>query len=286
MSWTHEQKWDLDAEPARVFQALTGELEAWFTEHAELGRRSGEPFRFWGRDTLGTPARESASQVLAALEPDRLVRFTWVFSGAPSEVTWAIEPREGGSTLRLTHVLSDAPGVSRFRELVDDHWRLAAGNLRAHLAGGQEIVRPDYTDPSPTVRFSLFIDAPPERVFHTITDPELINQWFGTKAAEVDLRVGGRYATNWKYKVDGRDVLGGPTTILELVPGRKLVLDWPDWRGDVAVNRQTVTFELAPEGKGTRLNFTHAGFDRAGDVSDYPFGWRHFLDELTRVAQG
>ena len=27
MSWTHEQKWDLEADPSRVFRALTGELE-------------------------------------------------------------------------------------------------------------------------------------------------------------------------------------------------------------------------------------------------------------------
>ncbi len=284
MSWTHEQKWNLEAEPTRVFRALTDELTTWFAEHAEPGRRPGAPFRFWGRHTLGMPTKDQATQVLTGYEPDRRIAFSWSINGIASEVTWAIEPREGGSTFKITHAFAAPLGGTRSHELVDDLWRLAAGNLMAHLSGGDGILLPDFADRSPVVRFSLFIDAPPERVFQTITDPALINQWFQTQSADVDMRVGGRYATNWTYKVDGRDVQGGPTTILELVPGRKLVLDWPDWRGDATVSSQRISFELQPEGDGTRLDFMHAGFDRPTDVSDYPFGWKYFLGELTRVA--
>ncbi len=286
MSWTHEQKWDLEADPSRVFRALTGELTTWFAEHAEPGSQVGAPFRFWGRHTLGMPTREQATQQLTRYEKDRVLAFTWVMNGAPSEVSWTVAPREGGSTFKVAHSFESEPPGPRARELVDDLWRLAAGNLMSHLAGGDGILLPDFADPSPVVHFSLYIDASPARVFQTITDPALVNQWFQTQSADVDLREGGRYATNWAYKVDGRDVQGGPTKILELVPGKKLVLDWPDWRGDASVNTQTITFELEPEGKGTRLEFTHAGFARAADISDYPFGWRFFLKELARVATG
>ena len=56
-------------------------------------------------------------------------------------------------------------------ELVDDLWRLTLGNLDAHLRGGDGVVLPDYSDPSPEIRLSIVIDAPPERVFKALVDP-------------------------------------------------------------------------------------------------------------------
>ena len=43
-------------------------------------------------------------------------------------------------------------------------------------------------------------------------------------------------------------------------------------------------FDLTPEDGGTRVDFVHAGFERAEDVSDYPFGWVWFLSRLREVA--
>ena len=76
---------------------------------------------------------------------------------------------------------------------------------------------------------------------------------------------------------------GGPTRILEIVPNEKLVLDWPDWRGDTSVTGQTIGFFLRPVGSATELTFVHAGFSRTADISDYPFGWGQFMGELKRV---
>jgi hypothetical protein len=56
----------------------------------------------------------------------------------------------------------------------------------------------------------------------------------------------------------------------------KLVIDWPDWRGDDGVPVQRVTYLLAPERNGTRVTLVHDGFVRAADVSDYPMGWLAF----------
>jgi len=80
--------------------------------------------------------------------------------------------------------------------------------------------------------------------------------------------------------------MGGPTKILELVPNEKLVLDWPDWRGDTSVAGQRITCQLEAEGAGTRLTFAHSGFDRTADISDYPFGWVSFMAKLGEVFQG
>lgn len=107
----------------------------------------------------------------------------------------------------------------------------------------------------------------------------------GAPAPVVELEVGGRYELGWTYQVDGRDVSGGPMRILDLVPNERLVVSWPDWRGDAAVPMQSITWLLGSEGTGTRVTLIHAGFTRTVDFSDYPFGWGHFMAELARVAR-
>ncbi len=289
MSWTYAHTFSLPAPPAQVFRALTdmSELTRWFAESVETGRVAGEPYRFWGRHTLGVPTARDATQALTRFAPGMGLGFTWRLFGVDTEVGMALTPgKDGaGTALALTHHVAGDLGVSRARELIDDHWRLAFGNLQAHLAGGEGLMLPDYRDPAPEVRLTISIAAPPARVFRALLEPEAVNRWFGSTAAVVEPRVGGAYRLGWQYQVDGRDVVGGPTRILELVPDRKLTLDWPDWRGDAAVTGQQITFLLEPAGEGTRLTFIHGGFGRAADVSDYPFGWQYFLGTLKAEAE-
>lgn len=286
MSFTHEFSCTLAAPPGGVFAALCdgAALTHWFAEHAEVGDAVGRPYRFWGRHSLDTPAPSDATQRITRLERDRALAFDWTLAGKPTEVTMVLGEEGGGTRVVLRHAVNGTMDRPRPKALIDDHWRLALGNLSMHLAGGEGIVLPDYTDPAPCIRRVVMIDAPRAVVFRCLIEPALINQWFATKSAEVEPHVGGRYSVNWRYEIDGRPVQGGPTRILALDPDARLVLDWPDWRGDTSVDGQTISFELASVGTGTRLTFVHAGFERAADLSDYPFGWRWFLAELTRVV--
>ncbi|MBK6423328.1 MAG: SRPBCC domain-containing protein [Gemmatimonadetes bacterium] len=289
MSWTHTQVFALPAPPVQVFRALTdmSELTRWFAESVEVGRVAGEPYRFWGRHTLGVPTAREATQALTRFAPGTGLGFTWRVSGVETEVGMVLAPGKDGSgtALTLTHRVDGDLGMSRARELIDDHWKLAMGNLQAHLAGGEGLMLPDYRDPAPEVRLTITIAAPPAKVFRALVEPEAVNRWFGSTAAVVEPRVGGAYTLGWRYQVDGREVAGGPTRILEFVPDRKLTLDWPDWRGDATVTGQQITFLLEPAGGGTRLTFIHSGFGRAADVSDYPFGWQYFLGTLRTEAE-
>ncbi len=290
MTWTHEHSCKLPASAERVFRALTHreELTCWFAEHAAPGTTSGGSFRFWGRHTLGVPSAMDATQQLTRFEPDTAVGFTWRLYQVETEVTIVLAADGDGTSTKLTlrHEIHCDLGVTRGRELIDDLWKFTLGNLACHLAGGAGIVLPDYADPAPEVRMTITIDASPEAVFRALIEPEAINRWFDTTSAIVEPQVGGRYDLQWKYKVDGQEVHGGPTKILEIVPSRKLVLDWPDWRGDSTVTGQTITWLLEPSGSATQVTFIHAGFGRTTDISDYPFGWVYFLAELTKVAQG
>jgi uncharacterized protein YndB with AHSA1/START domain len=287
MTWTYEHTFKLPGAPERVYQAWTDAraLARWFAEHADLHIAPGGKYRFWGRHTLGSPTQSEADQRITRLEAGKLLAFSWRLYHVDTEVMLAFTPGEEGTELSLRHQISGDLGVKRSRELIDDLWRLSCGNLQRHLDGGSGIVLPDYADPKPEVRMTVSIAAPPEAVFRALIEPGAIVKWFGTESATVEPRVGGRYDLHWSYKVDGKDVTGGPTHILEFEQNRKLTLAWPDWRGDESVTGQTITFALEPEGKGTRVTLVHAGFTRTTDISDYPFGWPFFVDGLKREAE-
>ncbi|MEZ4588232.1 MAG: SRPBCC family protein [Gemmatimonadales bacterium] len=287
--WTHEESFPIAASADRVYRALTtpDELERWFAERVEVDLRPGGALRFWGRYTLGTPTREGADQSLTLLERSRL-GFRWTLLGVPTEVELEVAPvepsakRPGGAQLTVRHRIDGPLPGPRPRELIEDWWKLSFGNLGAHLAGGEGLVRPDFSERGAEVRLSVSIDAPREAVFKALLEPEQLDKWIAS-AARVEPRVGGAYGFGWRYQIDGRDVSGGPTRILELVPNERLVVDWPDWRGDSTVTGQTITWLLETEGRGTRVTLVHAGFSRPADVSDYPFGWGHFLASLSAL---
>ena len=288
--WSYEHAVSIPAPASRVFGALTttNELERWFAEHAQVEPRTGGVFHFWGRHTVGTPDASDPPGKITAFEPDAHLGFTWVVSGVPSDVTITLIPEdtERGRTTRVVvrHELHGALDEPRPKEQIDDWWRFCLGNLMAHATGHGDVVRPDFDDPSPRVRLSMTVNAPREAVFKALTDPDALREWMGAPAPVVEPKVGGRYQLGWAYEVDGREVQGGPVEILDIVPNERLVVSWPDWRGDPSVPMQSVTWVLESDGAGTRVTLTHAGFVRTVDVSDYPFGWGHFLSEMAKVA--
>lgn len=285
--WTHEYSFAIPADPARIFAALTKqtELEAWFAEHARVEPKAGGAFRFWGRHTVGTPTEADATGTVVGIEPDTRLIFEWPLFGVASRVTITLTPNGGGSDTRtkvtVQHALDEPIDQPRPKELVDDWWRFALGNLAAHAAGHGEVMRPDFSDPSPEVRVSMTVAAPREKVFRALIEPEALNQWLA-KDATVEPRVGGKFDLGWKAADVEHE--GAAMEILEFVPNEKLKITWPDWRGDTSVPAQAVTWLLEPDGDGTRVTLVHDGFIRAVDVSDYPFGWGHFLSRMAEVA--
>lgn len=287
----HEFECRLTVAPTRAFAALSEprELEEWFAEHAEVEPKVGGAFRFWGRHTYGAPTRDAqATQKLLRYEQPHAIAFTWTIDDQPSQVSFSIEAdpqTPGGSVVKGIHEFAAAPSIERAAHMVDDLWRLQMGNLYAHTAGLQVALLPDYADGAPEIRMSIMIDAPRERVFRAMMEPEMLNQWIAT-GAMVEPRVGGRYSFGWKSEHQGVNSEGGPTRILELVANEKLVIDWPDWRRDQSVPTQKVTWLLESVGQQTRVTLIHSGFVRMVDFSDYPHGWGFFLGRLRGVAEG
>lgn len=291
--WTHHFTQTVPAAPERVFAALTepDELRAWFAEGAAVEPREGGAYQFWGRHTWGTPARTEAAQKITRWEPGKALAFEWPVEGMRSTVTLELTPVAAGddgrpnTAVALRHAFPAKPAGPYPGELIDDLWRFTLGNLDAHLRGGAGIVLPDYADPNPEIRLSMVFDAPRDLVFRALLEPAALDKWV-SGAAEVEPRIGGRYRYGWKYEVAGRQVEGGPTTILDLVPNERLVTDWLDWRGDGTRPVTRVAWILEDADGGARLTLVHDGFSRTADVSDYPFGWPFFMGQLRVYAQG
>jgi len=289
--WIHTSKATLPGDAERVFAALTTPeaLTRWFAEHVQVEPHEGGAFRFWGRHSYGTVDAVNATQRVTCFEPPSALGFTWRFEDAPSEVTVTATPAEpdtdGARTaLEVRHAFPARLTTPWSEELVDDLWRLTLGNLSAYLRGGDGIVLPDYTDPNPEIRLSIIINAPRERVFRALIEPEAMNAWVAA-AADVDPRIGGHYGYGWTYKIGERDVVGGPTTILDLVPNQRLVTDWLDWRGDETRPPTRVAWLLDDVPGGTRVTLVHGGFARVVDQSDYPFGWVYFMGKLKATVE-
>ena len=142
-------------------------------------------------------------------------------------------------------------------------------------------------DPT-VVRLQRTIEAPPDVVYRTWLDPDLIRRWMapGTMevtGVEVDERVGGAYRV-WHGEAGGFEA-----EIAELIPGERIVFRWgfvgPDrLAGPVYDSLLTITLREAPGG-ATELTLVHERLDelRAAlpDVADsVSAGWESALDQL------
>lgn len=137
----------------------------------------------------------------------------------------------------------------------------------------------------------IVIDAPVERVWTLITDPEHVGRWFGDAGATVDLRPGGQMVIRWTEH--------GTThaRVVAVEPHSRFSYRWAPFAepgGDEPVdgNSTLVEFTLAPEDGGTRLRVVESGFgslatadeQRAANHAGNTRGWAIELDELRRYA--
>jgi uncharacterized protein YndB with AHSA1/START domain len=135
-------------------------------------------------------------------------------------------------------------------------------------------------------QYSVFIRAPPGRVWKALTDREMIRQYlFGTEA-ESDWKEGSsiRYRGVWQgrtYEDKGE--------VLRVVPGR--LLQTSSWSGmsglaDVPENSKKVMYELEVEAGGTRLTVTQDGNRTEEDRVHSEQNWKLVLGTLKNIREG
>nr|BFE58943.1 hypothetical protein GCM10020063_034690 [Dactylosporangium thailandense] len=259
----------LAAPPKSTHEALTdpAALRIWLTEHANVDLPGGT-YQFWGPTT--PDGAEPHQRLLHADEST--IRFAWTVDGVETTAQFDLaEDEDGGGTLitlsqtdlpSFQEVISDTAGA---RGAIQTFWTLAIANLADYLDGRDLTPRCDFT--SAELRASVVIDAAPDAVFASMTQPEQIRQWVGAHV-DVEPYVGGRFA------MGGFELDQAGARFLEFEPGRGAVLRWADG--------MTETWELeGSEGK-TRLTVTHSGFDTTNPP--YP-GWAGWLTGIAGLRR-
>jgi uncharacterized protein YndB with AHSA1/START domain len=257
------------APPQTVYEALTdpAALRVWLAEHADVelpGR-----YEFWGRYTPdGAEPRQRVLHV-----DERTIRFAWTIEGVETTVEFELAADEGGTLITLSQtdlpsfqeVLADKAGA---RGALQTFWTLAVVNLADYLAGRAPTPKCDFT--SAELRAEVVIDATPEAVFDSLTQPEQFSRWSGAKV-DIEPYVGGRFA------MGGFELDPGGMKFVEFEPGRKATLRFAD--GLIS------SWELDGSDGKTRLTSVQSGFDPANPPYPGWAGWLAGLAELRRYHE-
>ena len=135
------------------------------------------------------------------------------------------------------------------------------------------------------------IDAPVERVWSVLTEPEHVTGWFTKGATEIDLRPGGAMKLTFAEH-------GSVRARVEAVePPRRFAYRWTaHFAGDAEPaegNSTLVEFTLTPDGDGTRLRVVETGFDALATTSENAArnhelntgGWAEMVQRVAQYAQ-
>lgn len=125
---------------------------------------------------------------------------------------------------------------------------------------------------------SVWIDAPPDRVFPFFTDPARLTRWLG-HAAELEPVPGGRFAVD----VNDRLVRG---SYLEVAPPRRVVFSWGDaGSAELPPGASRVEVELEAAASGTTVILRHHGLTGT-PREEHGRGWPVVLARLVIAGGG
>jgi uncharacterized protein YndB with AHSA1/START domain len=135
-----------------------------------------------------------------------------------------------------------------------------------------------------TIRREIRIPQPPEQVWQGIADSTELAEWMFPN--DFKPRVGHHFTfqvpPNPKVNFDGLVV---HCEVLECEPPSRLAFSWS---AGGLVGTQ-VSFQLEPDGEGTRLLFEHSGFEVTQSFGEQAFkgaeyGWAKMLGQLPTVV--
>ena len=132
---------------------------------------------------------------------------------------------------------------------------------------------------SDTFVYVTYIDAPPERVWSALTDPQTTAEYWGHSNVS-DWEPGSRWA---HVRTDGSGIEDVVGTVLESVPPVRLVTTWA--APDAPAKTSRVTFDLVPHGGTVRLTVTHTDLTDPADLATISHGWPAVLSNLKSYVE-
>lgn len=133
----------------------------------------------------------------------------------------------------------------------------------------------------------------PQRTFAAFSEPDQKRLWFAEGRShevenyQLDFKVGGKERIQSRFK-EGSPFPGVPLinelTYQDIVPDQRIVVASTISIGDNRISSSQSTFELVPDGNGTKLIFTEqtAFFEGADGPEMRQQGWRDILGRLEK----
>jgi uncharacterized protein YndB with AHSA1/START domain len=148
-----------------------------------------------------------------------------------------------------------------------------------------------------TTRLTRHINAPRQRVYRALLDPEAVRHWMvpdqmTSRIHHFEAREGGTFRISLTYdRPTGAGKTNASTDtfhgrFLRLVPDTKVVqavefeTDDPAMQGPM-----TVTYTLTDAGDGTELVGLHEDLPPGVPPADNELGWRMSIDKLARIVE-
>ena len=133
-----KQSHSISATPDRVYRALTdaAEITRWFASTAQSDPTPGGRFTFeYVFDD--TSRNHTVDGAYRTLTPGQAVAYSWPAGHAklPTEVTFTLTPKDGGTELTLVHSGWTADADQSMKEH-DMGWGFFLGNLKSYLEDG------------------------------------------------------------------------------------------------------------------------------------------------------
>jgi len=131
--------------------------------------------------------------------------------------------------------------------------------------------------------YVTYIRTTPEKLWQALIDPEFTRQYWAETWQESEWKPGG----SWRIMIpDGR--VGDSGEILEIEPGRRLVLSWRnEFKSELREEGYSrLTYELEKEGESVRLTVMHE-IDKPDSklIEAVSSGWPHILASLKSLLE-
>jgi uncharacterized protein YndB with AHSA1/START domain/DNA-binding transcriptional ArsR family regulator len=237
-----------------VFRALADPTRRHLLDrlHEQNGLTLGELCRDLGM------ARQSATQHLSILEEANLISTV----------------RRGREKL---HYLNPVPLHEIQKRWIDKFER---PRLRALSAVKRRAEEHDMSD-KPTFVYVTYIETTPERVWHALTDADLTAAYWGHSNVS-DWHAGCR----WEHRrSDGSGVVDVAGTVIEAVPGERLVVTFEPPDGAASVEPSRVTFQIEPYHDIVRLSVLHENLPSPDDFDAVAVGWPAVFANLKSLLE-
>ncbi len=141
------------------------------------------------------------------------------------------------------------------------------------------------TDPV-VAKAEVVIHASPARVWQALTEPDLIEKYLFGAHVETDWQPGSPIVYRGEWQGQAYEDKG---VVLEVQPEKRLVSTyWSPLSGvpDEPAYYKTVTYELAPEGEGTRVSVTQDNNASPEEAESSSQNWRRVLEGMKAVIEG